>query len=158
VANDLQTIERDAAAAHEQHLQRLEQMARWLDRRYLDPILGMLLPGAGDVLGAVLGLVSIGFAVRMRAHPLVIARMLVNLTIDALLGAIPLFGDISDFLYRAHVRNLELLKRRTTGEARATDWLVVAAAGLAFLLALCLPVLLLVGVVQGFKHLQSNAD
>jgi Domain of unknown function (DUF4112) len=135
---------------YREHLERLEWATRWLDRRYLDPLLGALLPGAGDVLGAALGLYAIVVAWRMRVHPLVIARMFLHLGLDALLGAIPLFGDVSDIFYRAHERNLALLKTRNEREARASDWLIVIAAGAAFLFALCLPALLIYGLWRGF--------
>ena len=33
-----------------------ETLARWLDGRFVDPLLGLLLPGFGDLLGSALGL------------------------------------------------------------------------------------------------------
>jgi hypothetical protein len=128
-------------------LQRLELLAEWMDRRYLDPILGLLLPGAGDAMGAAMGLLGVVSAVRLRAHPIVIARMLLNLALDSVLGAIPLLGAVLDFFYKAHSRNLVLLKTRDVRKPRASDWLMVGAAGLAFVLALCLPLLVLLGAV-----------
>lgn len=119
-----------------------------MDGRYLDPILGLIVPGAGDMLGSLLGLFGIAVAVRLRAHPVVIARMLLNLALDAVLGAIPLFGDVFDFYHRAHRRNLALLRHRGHGDTEPTDWLVVIAAGAAFLLALSLPILIGILVVR----------
>src|SRR2546421_709306 len=52
------TVERDIAAA--------ETLARWMDDRYLDPILGLLVPGIGDLIGSALGLYVVGVAVRRR--------------------------------------------------------------------------------------------
>lgn len=129
-------------------LRGLESLSRWLDRRYLDPILGFLLPGAGDLLGAALGLLGVVTAVRVKAHPLVLARMLLNLALDALLGALPFFGDFADLLFRAHVRNLELLKSRHERQAKPSDWFVVAAAALLFVCALVVPVWLTVTLLQ----------
>lgn len=135
------------SSAAQRDLQRLEHLAQWMDRRYLDPILGLLLPGAGDAMGAAIGLLGVVSAFRLGAHPVVIARMLLNLALDSVLGSIPLLGAVLDFFYKAHSRNLALLKTRDVRKPRASDWLIVVAAGVAFLLALCLPLLVLLAAV-----------
>lgn len=127
-----------------EELQRLEDIAEWMDRRYLDPLLGFLFPGVGNTLSALLGLYGVYVAGKLRAHPVLIARMLINLAIDAIIGSIPLFGTIFDFFFRAHVRNLELLKRRAEHfDARFSDWLIITLACLLFLAAILLPLVLL---------------
>jgi hypothetical protein len=136
-----------AATGENPYLELAEWLARWMDRRYLDPILGLLLPGAGDTIGAVLGLLGVFAAVKLRAHPLVIARMLLNLSVDALLGSIPLLGPVIDLFYRANTRNLELLRTRDVREPRAADALLVGGAALLFIVALFLPLVLLVWLV-----------
>jgi hypothetical protein len=65
--------------------------------------------------------------------PVIVARMLLNLALDAVLGAIPLLGDIADFAYKANQHNLALLVgHRETGKATARDWLAVGGAVAAF--------------------------
>jgi hypothetical protein len=124
------------------HLERLELLANWLDRRYIDAALGLFLPGAGDTLGALLGLYGVFAAFKMRVHPMVIARMLVNLAVDALVGTIPILGFVFDIFFQAHVRNLQLMKARGPhGPAETSDYVVVSGAVLLFLFAL--PLLLL---------------
>jgi hypothetical protein len=119
---------------------RARRLARWLDDRFLDPILGFLFPGVGDLLGSAAGLYALSVAVRRRLPPVVIARMLLNLAIDAALGAVPVQGDLFDVFFRAHRRNLRLLESRTaTGRATVTDWVLVVGALLLFLAALALP-------------------
>ena len=137
----------DAAAARRE-LAVIEQVAHWMDRRYLDPIVGLALPGVGDAMGAVLGLLTIVSAFRLRAHPIVIARMLINLALDAVLGAIPLLGAVIDFFYQAHIRNLKLIQAREARASRASDWLVVCGAALVFLLALCVPIAVVIATVS----------
>ena len=73
--------------------------------------------------------------------------MLLNLALDSVLGSIPLLGAVLDFFYKAHTRNLTLLKTRDVRKPRASDWLMVVAAGLAFVLALCLPLLVLLAAI-----------
>ncbi len=48
---------------------------------------------------------------RVGAPWTIIAQMAGNLVIDAIVGEAPLVGDIFDFAFKAHVRNLRLLER-----------------------------------------------
>jgi hypothetical protein len=142
------TTNESREAAAELELELLERVAHWMDRRYLDPILGFLLPGAGDVLASLVGALGILVAFRLRAHPVVIARMFLNLALDSLLGAIPFVGDVIDIFYRAHTRNLILLRDRDLSDAEPSDWLVVGGAGLLFLMAMSLPILAGVAILR----------
>jgi hypothetical protein len=110
----------------------VQRVTRWMDVRALDPLLGFVLPGVGDVVGSVFGLYVVSIAVRRRLPVVVIARMLLNLGVDTLLGVVPVVGDLADVAFRAHRRNAELLlSREATGKASWRDWaLVVGAAGL----------------------------
>lgn len=129
----------DSPHLHEP-IEQLEMIAEWMDRRYLDPLLGLFLPGAGNTISALVGVYAIVVAARLRVHPIVIARMLLHLAIDSIIGSIPILGWLGDFFYRAHVKNVELVRTRgATGEATGGDWLIVILAGLLFLLAISLP-------------------
>jgi hypothetical protein len=124
-----------------------EKLARWLDNRFLDPLLGLLLPGVGDLLGSALGLYPVLLAWQRRAPKALLARMLLNLAADAAGGAIPVLGDIWDFLFRAHARNLALLHARAGDGALRSHWsdtLVVGGALLLFVAALAVPVIAVV--------------
>jgi hypothetical protein len=126
-----------------------ETLARWLDDRFLDPLLGLFLPGLGDLLGSALGLYPVLLAWKRRAPKALIARMLLNLAADAAGGAIPILGDVWDFLFKAHARNLALLRSRSAGRAFRGHWsdnLVVAFAVVVLLAAFALPVLVAVGL------------
>jgi hypothetical protein len=110
------------------HLRSAETLARWLDDRWLDPILGLLLPGAGDVIGALLSLCIVGIAIRRRTPGAAVARMLLNIGIDTAVGAVPIVGDLFDFAWKANRKNLELLRARPSGSRSWRDWLVLAGA------------------------------
>lgn len=138
------------APEHRKELERLELIATWLDRRFLDPLLGFFFPGAGDTLCSLVGLYGVFVAIRIGVHPIVVARMLLNLGIDALFGGVPFLGAIFDVFYRAHVRNLELIHARAAqGRPSVGDWVLVGGAFLLFLVALLLP-LVLVGFIAAF--------
>jgi hypothetical protein len=100
-------------------LRRLRVMAWLLDRSIpigggrrigLDPILG-LIPGVGDWLGAVLSSWLVYEAMRLGVPVRVLARMGVNIAIDAAVGVVPLLGDIFDATWQANQRNLRLVER-----------------------------------------------
>lgn len=95
-----------------------------LDQRFRLPVVGLrfgmdailgLIPGLGDLLGMVLGYGLVFEAIRLRARWRVVGRMLLNLWVDAVIGAIPIAGDVFDFFSHAHRRNLELLQRELAG-------------------------------------------
>src|SRR5688572_19712129 len=79
-----------------------EQLVHWLDSAVripgtnitvgLDAILGFLLPTAGDALTALGTLSLFSLAVRYRVPKVVLAKMLVNVAVDALVGVIPFVG------------------------------------------------------------------
>jgi NAD/NADP transhydrogenase beta subunit len=105
----------------------------------LDGLIG-LVPGLGDVLAGIASFVLI-FAAWVRGVPYVtLARMTVNLALDVLIGAIPLFGDIFDIAWKANRRNYRLLTRHLREPHRHT-W-----KDFAFLLALCAVVLVLLAI------------
>jgi len=76
----------------------------------LDAVLG-LVPVAGDLFSAGIGLFLVAQARELGASRWLQARMIGNLLADAALGAVPLAGDIVDVYFRAHLRNLKLLQK-----------------------------------------------
>ncbi|HEX4420745.1 MAG TPA: DUF4112 domain-containing protein [Kofleriaceae bacterium] len=124
---------RAVLTAADPEIERVRTFARVFDRYGLDALIGFVLPGIGDVLGSLLGLYIVVVAIRRRVSSLVIARMLLNLGIDMVIGVVPIIGDIADFAFHANEHNLALLESRAAGgKARASDWAVLAAVGLGF--------------------------
>ena len=128
--------ERQAAA-----VKRLDALAFLLDdwipiagtkmRFGLDAIVG-LVPGVGDVAGVVLSGYIVLQAARLGAGFSVVARMILNLVIDAVVGSIPLLGDLFDAGFKANDRNLRLLHRAIDdrGGARRSSFAVLLAVAL----------------------------
>ncbi|RWY50369.1 DUF4112 domain-containing protein [Mucilaginibacter gilvus] len=76
----------------------------------LDPILNFI-PFAGDVSGfivaaALLYVIAKNGGVSRK----VLILMALNISVDALLGAIPILGQVTDFYFKANTRNIKLLK------------------------------------------------
>lgn len=123
----------------------------------LDPILGALLPELGDALSGVVALTLLAVAYRERVPKLVLLRMLLNIGLDALLGAIPVLGDAFDFAFKANEQNLALIERHRGDPARPAtlgDKLVVLGI---LLLALGLALLPIVVGVAVWRLLVSLA-
>jgi hypothetical protein len=126
-------------------------LADWLDDRYLDPLIGFVLPGVGDLAMATVGLYAVWVALRHRFPAIVVARMLRNLAIDLLVGAIPFLGDLFDFVWKAHRMNADLLlERHELGPSPLRDWAVVIGSALALLVALAAPFVVLAFLIQRF--------
>lgn len=85
----------------------------------LDPLLGVV-PGLGDALAALLGGYIIWSAVRAGAPRVMVGRMLANVAVDALVGAVPLAGTIFDVAFKAHRRNASMLAEWSRSPAAAT--------------------------------------
>jgi hypothetical protein len=101
----------------------------------LDALLG-LLPGGGDVAGGLFSGLIILQAARSGAPTPVLGRMLANVAIDVVLGAIPLLGDIFDVAWRANSRNVRLLESWRAQPASTSKASTLTVAGI--LLALFL--------------------
>lgn len=93
----------------------------------LDPILG-LIPGIGDALANIAGSAILLIATQFNVPKIVLIRMGLNVAGNALIGAIPIIGDIFSIWFRSNARNADLLERyAATGTRRAglNDWLFV---------------------------------
>jgi hypothetical protein len=76
----------------------------------LDPIIG-LIPGAGDLIATVISAYIILMAVRFRLPQNVISWMIFNVALEAVVGSVPLIGDLFDAFYKSNIRNLALLEK-----------------------------------------------
>ena len=85
----------------------------------LDVLLDAI-PIAGDVVGAALGTWLVWEARNLGMSKWQMARMLGNVGVDFVLGAIPLIGAIPDFLFRSNSRNLRIIRRHLDKHHPAT--------------------------------------
>ena len=129
---------RDPAA-----LRHVEAYSRLLDSRFrlpgtdirfgLEPIAG-LVPVAGDAVGFVASGLLVLTMARHGATPRLVARMLVNVALDALVGSVPVLGSVFDVVYKANDRNVRLLREYyEEGKHAGSVWPVVLATALALL-------------------------
>ncbi|MDV7348473.1 DUF4112 domain-containing protein [Halorubrum distributum] len=82
----------------------------------IDPLLGIL-PGAGDVLSGGVSLYIVVEAARLGVSDTTLLRMIANVSLDVLVGAVPVVGDLFDVVWKANTRNFELVIEELTAEA-----------------------------------------
>lgn len=108
----------------------IRKLADWLDTRFVipgtnirfgfDSVVG-LVPGIGDLITTVLGAYIIVRAQELGAPKLLLARMMGNLVIDSVVGAVPIAGDLFDLAFKSHLRNVRLLLRWLEKEGREAN-------------------------------------
>jgi hypothetical protein len=112
-----------------------------------DAILGLVFPAAGDAVTAVSQVALLIAAVRARAPWIVIARMVLNVAVDSLVGSVPLLGDLFDVGFKANRKNLQLLERLDHTPAdqsgsRTGDYAVLGLAIASVLMLIAAPIAL----------------
>ena len=135
----------------------LRQFARLMDEAFpipgtkirigLDALIG-LVPGIGDVVGGVMSTWIIVGALRHRVPARIIVRMVLNVVIDLLFGAVPVAGDVFDFLFVENMLNMRLLelhRDRRRPPRPMSQIALIAAAIVGFVIMVAL--LLVAGVV-----------
>lgn len=116
-------------------LQYLASLSRMMDSRFripgtnvrfgLDAIIG-LIPGAGDISTFAISAGLMMIMAKNGASGYIIARMVFNVLVDAVIGMIPLLGDVFDVFYKANNRNLRLLEEHyVEGRHHGSAWKVI---------------------------------
>ena len=115
-------------AARREFAQTIERVARLMDGAFRVPVLGPigldaalgLFPVAGDAISGAISISLIARSLKYGIPDEIIARMLANVLVDVLVGAVPLVGDLADIWFRANERNITLLREYLGSEARDT--------------------------------------
>ena len=98
---------------------RLRKLAWFLDAQFglpgtkfrfgINSLIG-LAPAAGDIVMGLISLYIVNEARQMGAPPALLGRMLANVLIEVVGGALPLLGDLFDVVFKANLRNIALLE------------------------------------------------
>ncbi len=100
----------------------------------LDPFLGFLPAGSGDIISSITALPSIYVALfKVRSIPLTLA-VIKNMLVDMLVGAIPMLGNVLDFFYRSHHKNYQLIINYIEGDKQTIEEVNRGAWFMAFLI------------------------
>jgi hypothetical protein len=138
----------EAVPKQKSAISNIESLAKLMDSQFtipgtnirfgLDALAG-LVPGVGDFSTLLVSGYMISILAKNGASRFIIARMTLNVIIDAVLGSIPILGDIFDVAFKANMRNVNLMREHyVEGRHQGGAWKVVV------------PVLIVLFLVVGF--------
>jgi hypothetical protein len=138
----------------------VEALARWFDYAFALPggfrfglagIIG-LIPGIGDIIDALVSLYIVGRAIQLGIPRVALARMMVNVGIEAVVGAIPFAGNVFDVVFKANRRNYRLLQSHVSQPRRqhTRDWIFLVLTLLLVLAGIALPIY---GLIVLLRHI-----
>ena len=128
-------------------LKDIEKLAKLMDAQFkvpgtnirfgLDSLIG-LIPGVGDLSTFAVSGYMLWIMANNGASGFLLARMVLNILIDAIVGMVPLLGDIFDVAFKANIRNMRLMQQHyTEGRHKGSAWKII------------LPVLIVLFVIIG---------
>lgn len=106
-------------ASQLRNLTRIRRISRLMDTAFKIPVLGLkvgwdpvlgLIPGLGDLIATAISAYVIVLAARFGLPRGILAQMVFNIGLEAVVGTVPLVGDLFDAFYKSNVRNLKLLE------------------------------------------------
>jgi uncharacterized protein DUF4112 len=105
--------------SRQDRIARIDALATLLDTAFilpgtnvrfgLDALIG-LAPGIGDAITTAMSLYIVHEARQLGAPRHLVFRMLINVALDGIVGAVPVVGDAFDVMWRANRRNVRLLQ------------------------------------------------
>jgi len=164
VTNTISTVGPDskplAGELIDPRLADVEALARWMDYAFVLPggfrfglaaFIG-LIPGFGDIMDALISLYIINRALQLGIPRAGVARMVMNVGIEGLLGAAPFIGDLFDVVFKANRRNYVLLNRYLAQPRRqhGMDVLFLVVTLLIVIGAVALPIWVIAVLVRRF--------
>lgn len=99
------------------HIHFARRLTRVMDLRFnvfgirfgIDPMLDII-PGLGNTLAALTSLYLLWLGYQLKVPTQVYFRMVWNISVDYLFGAVPFVGIVFDIFFRANVKNFALLE------------------------------------------------
>lgn len=117
------------------NLKHIDYLARLMDAQFrlpgtnfrfgLDAIIG-LIPGGGDLSTFAVSGYMLWIMAQNGASGFVLARMVLNVLLDTIVGSIPILGDLFDMVYKSNMRNLRLMQEHyREGRHSGSAWKVI---------------------------------
>jgi hypothetical protein len=109
----------------------------------LDGIVGFI-PGVGDIIAGIASCVILFAAWARGVSYATLVRMIVNWSIEVLLGSVPVLGNLFDIAWKANRRNYALLTSSLADPrgTRRRSWLFIFGLCLLLTVMLALPLVL----------------
>ena len=109
----------DLTVDQQQALERARSLARLMDDQFriagigigLDGIIGII-PGVGDLFTTAMGMYHMKLADELGMGWGTKTQMAGNLAVDFVIGLVPFLGDILDFGFKSHRKNMRLIEKK----------------------------------------------
>jgi hypothetical protein len=103
----------------------IDRLARIMDGAITLPVIGRvgldavldLVPVVGNFAGAAVSLTLIARTLQYAPPPSLVSKMLSNVLVDVIVGAIPVVGPLADIWFKANDRNAALMREFLEGRA-----------------------------------------
>ena len=121
-----------------------------MDKYYLDPILGAIIPGLGDILTVICTIPFIITSIfKVRSIPLTLS-IIYNALVDIAIGIFPVVGDVLDAFYKSYQASYLDIVGFIDGDQTVIDEINKKALKTCiFITLLCIAIRLLSGLVIG---------
>ena len=119
----------------------------------IEPLIG-LIPILGDQVTALISAALLYRSVQHRLPKIALVRMALNILINAVVGMVPLVGDLFVLWYKPNIRNYKILQRFAgqTGAVTTGDWMFVSILiGSTFFLIVVVTLVLIYATVSQFR-------
>lgn len=128
----------------------MQKTAKYMDRFFIDPIVGFFFPAVGDFLSSLLALPFIYYSLFViKSVPLTLA-VISNVLKDMLVGIVPLLGDVLDAIYRSYSKNLRLITGYINDDKQIIHQVNKKAVKAAiFIVVLCILIYWITSLVAG---------
>jgi hypothetical protein len=116
-------------------LKNIDYLAKLMDAQFrvpgtnfrfgLDALIG-LIPGGGDLSTFAVSGYMLWIMAQNGASGYILARMVLNVLLDTIIGSIPILGDLFDMVYKSNMRNMRLMQEHyREGRHRGSAWKVI---------------------------------
>ncbi len=118
----------------------------------LDALVGWV-PGIGDVMAGTASFLIVFASWHRGVRAITLVRMMANVLLETMIGAVPLVGDIFHVIWKANRRNYRLLLRENEQPGRHTgrDWMFLAAILVFAIIALGAPIGILIWILRSHR-------
>ncbi len=120
----------------------------------LDAIIGWI-PGIGDAAAGIASFLIVFAAWRRGTPGVTLARMVANVVLETMVGAIPILGDLFHVIWKANRRNYRLLMRERYQPSanRKRDWSFLLIISVTAIAVFSLPFFILIWLLRSHSLL-----
>jgi hypothetical protein len=115
----------------------------------LDALIGWV-PGFGDAMAGFASFVIVFAAWRRGVQVVTLVRMIANVFLETMLGAIPVAGDVFHIFWKANRRNYLLLirEKEQPGSNTRRDWMFLGIMLFTVVVAVGIPIAILIWILR----------